>query len=181
MGIRSLGRHWGSQAQEVLWTVTWMAPVLAHCRGCGSRPLAHRVGTPVPWPEPHQLAAPRSFHQPLPGWPALGSVRGAGLLGSEQCWLRSGLPGRALWCHCIYSCARCHLVTVYTGSIGLGRVGGRQAGRRPVGAGKPSDLRLLASCLKPKLVPFLLARPEVALRAPRAMGGAAQGRLEWAN
>lgn len=60
-------------------------------------------------------------------------------------------------------------------------VAGRQAGRRPVGAGKPSDLRLLASCLKPKLVPFLLARPEVALRAPRAMGGAAQGRLEWAN
>lgn len=29
----SLGRHWGSQAQAVLWTVTWMAPVLTRCRG----------------------------------------------------------------------------------------------------------------------------------------------------
>lgn len=60
-------------------------------------------------------------------------------------------------------------------------VAGRQAGRRPSGAGKLSDLRLLASCLKPKLVPFLLARPEVALRAPRAVGGAAQGHLGWAR
>lgn len=63
---------------------------------------------------------------------------------------------------------------MYTGSIGLGQVGGRQAGGLCAG-GKLSDLRLLASCLKPKLMPFLLARPEVALRALESHGWGCPG------